>query len=210
MADYSTEEQQAEALRDFWKSNGKTIMFGIFVGIIGILGWQYFQKFRAEKMEESTAQYMSVVEKMKTGYNKNTVDAAEALIEANKGKVYSDMASLNLAALAVEQEKDFALAEKNLRIAAESRDVAVASVAKLRLARVLIQMNRYDEAEKTLASVKEKVYQPSALEIRGDMLLSQGKNDEAKKVYAEALELVKGTQSERLYTVLKIKLDDLN
>ena len=37
------EEQQVEAIKDWWQANGKAVIIGVVVGIGGIVGWRYYQ-----------------------------------------------------------------------------------------------------------------------------------------------------------------------
>ncbi|PAR85254.1 YfgM family protein, partial [Vibrio cholerae] len=40
---YDTEEQQVEAIKDWWKENGKAVIFGAVIGLGGLFGWRYYQ-----------------------------------------------------------------------------------------------------------------------------------------------------------------------
>ncbi|MGU3844696.1 YfgM family protein, partial [Vibrio diabolicus] len=40
---YDTEEQQVEAIKDWWKENGKAVIIGAVVGLGGLFGWRYYQ-----------------------------------------------------------------------------------------------------------------------------------------------------------------------
>lgn len=206
---YSTEQQQAEVLQQFWKKNGKTLLLGVLIGVIGIFGWQGFKKYQLQEMEKSTSQYMFTMEKINADYNDGTVKAVDDLIASNKGTIYADMAALNIAALAIDKKSDYATAEKNLLIAKSSKDSAIANVAVLRLARVLAAEEKYDEAIKELDGVRSKIYKATALEIKGDILLTQGKKKEAQAAYQDAYNIIKGTPEENANKVLKLKLDDL-
>ncbi len=207
---YSTEQQQAEVLQEFWKKNGKTLLLGVLIGVIGIFGWQGFQKYRLKEMENTTTQYMFAIDKINTDYNDSTVKVVEDIIANNKGTIYADMAAMNLAALAVEKKADYVVAEKNLAIAKDSKDKAIAGVATLRLARVLAAEEKFDEAVKVLDSVKSSIYRPVALEIKGDILLAQDKKKEAHDAYQAAFDMLKGTPEEKSNPALKLKLDDLS
>ena len=38
---YSTEEQQVDAIKQFWKDYGSSIIVGAVVGLGGLYGWNY-------------------------------------------------------------------------------------------------------------------------------------------------------------------------
>ncbi|MBQ8706462.1 MAG: tetratricopeptide repeat protein [Succinivibrionaceae bacterium] len=207
---YETEEQQAEALQKFWKENGKTILCGVLIGIAGIFGWQYYKQYQLQQMEKSTEQYIQTFKRISTNYNDATVTAVSDFISQHKSDTYGEIAALNLASQLVDFGGDFEKAERYLKIAEGSGDSAVSSIAKIRLARVQTQLAKYDEAEKTVRSVKAKMYQATVNEILGDIAFAKGDQNAARKAYQAAYDLVKGTNEEKMNVMLKIKLDDLS
>ena len=43
---YNNDEQQAEAIKEWWKENGKAILVGATLGLVGMFGWRYFNEYR--------------------------------------------------------------------------------------------------------------------------------------------------------------------
>ena len=56
------------------------------------------------------------------------------------------------------------------------------------MAGILFEEKNYDEANKVLAAITDKGYEGLKANMQGDVLLAQGKQAEAKKAYATALE----------------------
>ena len=73
------------------------------------------------------------------------------------------------------------------------------------MARVQIALEKYDAALATLASITESAYEARVAEIKGDALLAQGKNTEARQAYQTAAD--KGGLDGN--AILKMKLQDL-
>ena len=207
---YSTEEQQAEVLQQFWKQNGRTILFGVLLGVAGIFGWQYFKQYQLHQMEEQTNQYRIALNNIGRDYNEFTVRGMTEFIEQHKGDSYGAFAALNLASLAADQGRDFDLAAKYLPVAVASPDSAVSSIARIRLARVLTELGRYDQAVSTAKTVSGDLYRPVISELLGDIALARGDRAGARKAYQEAYDLIRGTNDEKMNVMLKIKLDDLS
>ncbi len=207
---YSTEEQQAEVLQQFWKQNGRTILFGVLLGVAGIFGWQYFKQYQLHQMEEQTNQYRIALNNIGRDYNEFTVRGMTEFIEQHKGDSYGAFAALNLASLAADQGRDFDLAAKYLPVAVASPDSAVSSIARIRLARVLTELGRYDQAVSTAKTVSGELYRPVISELLGDIALARGDRAGARKAYQEAYDLIRGTNDEKMNVMLKIKLDDLS
>jgi predicted negative regulator of RcsB-dependent stress response len=60
------------------------------------------------------------------------------------------------------------------------------TVARLRLAGVLLDEKKYDEALKQLDGADAKEFSALVADRRGDILQAQGKKDEAKVAYTQA------------------------
>lgn len=51
---YSTEEQQVDAIKQFWKDYGTSILIGAVVGLGGLYGWNYYSDMKVAKAEEAS------------------------------------------------------------------------------------------------------------------------------------------------------------
>lgn len=75
---YTTEEQQVEAIKKWWRDNGKAVVLGAVIGLGGLYGWRYYQAELETSREQASAQYTQVVNALAAG------DAqAEAQAEAS-------------------------------------------------------------------------------------------------------------------------------
>lgn len=197
--EYSTEEQQVEAIKKFWKENGTAIILGAVIGLGGLWGWRYYNDQRIASQEQASLQY----EQAMTQLEQNQYDKAKSFVSENPDSHYAALASFQLAKQAVDQGNlDEAAAQ--LKLAADKAGVnAMASVAKVRLARVQIQLQAYEEALKTLSSVEAQSFKSLVLELQGDVYVAQDNTEQARSAYSEALQLNAGNN------LLKMKLDNL-
>lgn len=199
MEEYSTEEQQVEAIKKFWKENGTAIILGAVIGLGGLWGWRYYNDQRIASQEQASQQY----ELAMTQLEQNEYDKAKSFVSENPDNHYAALAALQLAQQAAEQGNlDEAAAQ--LKLAADNAGVdALASVARVRLARVQIQQQAYEDALATLASVQTESFKSLVLELQGDVYVAQNNLDQARSAYSEALQLNAGNN------LLKMKLDNL-
>ena len=58
---YDTEEQQVEAIKDWWKENGKAVALGAVVGLGGIFGWRYYQDMQVSAQDAASQAYTSAL-----------------------------------------------------------------------------------------------------------------------------------------------------
>jgi predicted negative regulator of RcsB-dependent stress response len=128
------------------------------------------------------------------------------LVSDYQSTPYAGLAALALAKLDYDAG-DKAGAEKQLRIAMDkARDDAVRHAATLRLARLMLDAGKTDEAL-SLADTKDNDgFESEYAELRGDILLAKGDRAGAQSAYQQA---VKALKPESPYLpLLTMKLDD--
>jgi predicted negative regulator of RcsB-dependent stress response len=86
-----------------------------------------------------------------------------------------------------------------------AKESAVQAIASLQLAGILFEEKNYDEANKALAAISDKGFDGLKASMQGDVLLAQGKNAEAKKAYATALETLDVQGRMHQYTQQKLE-----
>ncbi len=59
---YSTEEQQAEAIKRFFRENGTTIVVGAVLGLGGLYGWKAYNQSQIDSAEAASEAFTQVVE----------------------------------------------------------------------------------------------------------------------------------------------------
>jgi len=201
---YNSDEQQAEAIKEWWKENGKAILIGATLGLVGMFGWRYFNEYRQQQMEEGAVAYEAIVRQLAAGDDK-AFAAAESFVSAHSGDSYGDLAALQLAAAAVKAGKlDVAVAQLQ-QVADKGNSDAVKPLATIRLARVLIEQGKFDEASKRLDGIKSQAYEAIAAEVRGDLFSKQGDNVKALAAYQQAAT----ASGDKVGPELQMKLDEL-
>ena len=197
MEDLSDNERE-EQLRRWWSENWLWIFGGVVLGLGALAGWQYWQKSRFAAAEADEASYIAVLESL----NKKDQDAAAKtagdLRALHPKSPYADQADLALARADVGQQK-FDEAAKRLRAVADSsRDPELRLIAQSRLARVLAEQGKHDEALALLDPAKAGAFAPVFHDIRGDVLAAKGDAAGARKEYEAALAAEAGAEDPRL------------
>ncbi|ENP8452111.1 TPA: YfgM family protein [Vibrio parahaemolyticus] len=199
---YDTEEQQVEAIKDWWKENGKAVIIGAVVGLGGLFGWRYYQDTVIQASETASQSYTTAMNTLQ----EKGVDAqsdVQAFIESNEVKEYSVLAALQLAKAQVEA-KDFAAALEQLKWAqSNTKDAAFSPLISYRIARIETEMGNFDAANTELGKVTDTAWAGRIAELRGDIALRQGDKDAAYAAYTEAQQAADASPT------LQMKLDDL-
>ena len=192
MAAYDLEEQERiDALKDWWAKWGMWIYAAIgafLVGVLAVQGWRYYQKSQGEQAEvlfksvQKTAQ-----ESAASKEPKKLSDAASAIADKFPNAFYSSEAQL-MAAKAAFGANDFTTAKKHLQWVVDKGPSVHANVARVRLASVLAEEKKFDDALKLLDQVKDDAFASMAADLRGDIFASQSRRDEARAAYQIAVE----------------------
>lgn len=167
--DYAqTEEEQIAFLKQWWKSYGLLILWGILLVSALYLGWQYWSMQQARYQEQASQQFMDLVQAMDENNATDVESHVKVLKERYNRTVYSEMAVLMAARLAVDH-KDYEAAKNHLRwiIAHKGSSYPYKSIAQIRLARLLIEEQAFEEAETVLEGIEpEQGYEPMIEELK--------------------------------------------
>ncbi len=201
---YQTEEQQVEAIKGYWQENGNMIIAGIVLGFAGFIGFNYYKDNKLADELAISSSYQTLIESSVTDQKAFSENAAK-FIKENPTTSYASLTALALAKEAAGSQ-NWTVAETQLKAAiASSPTDGIKGIASLRLARVQIQLEQYEQAFTTLAKPLPESFTASVEEIKGDIYLLQGKKELARNAYqvAVASDGLTGSPS------LQMKLDDL-
>ena len=200
---YTTEEQQVEVIKSWWKENGTSVLAGTVIGLVGLFGWRYYNELQQTNQEAASQAYNAMTAQLAKG-DDAALEQAKSFISAHQGDAYAELAALQLAAAAVKAGKLDLAAEQLTQVAANG-DESIKPIAALRLARVLSDQGKADEALAQLGKINNDAFKAQVAEVRGDILQKQGKAEEARDAYQAAAD-AGGLQSS---AELKLKMDDL-
>jgi predicted negative regulator of RcsB-dependent stress response len=180
------EQEQLDDLKHFWNQYGNLITW-FLIAVLGSYaawnGWQYWQRSQAV---QASALY-DEVERAAAGGDIGRVEQAYQDIREKFGRTaYAQQAGLLAGRVLAEQGRTDAAKAALQWVAGEASDEGYRSLARLRLAGVLVQAKAYDEALKQLGSGIAKEFEALAADRRGDIYNLQGQRDQARQEYLKA------------------------
>jgi predicted negative regulator of RcsB-dependent stress response len=185
---YDFEEQERIAeLKAWWEDNRLWVFAAIIAAVAAYAGWQGWRWWSARQAEEAAALYKPVAEAAKGKDVKKITEAAQPLIAKHPGSFYASEAAL-IAAKAAFDAGNLEEARKQLAWALDKGAEVHRGVARTRLAAVLLEQKKYDEALKVLDGNQDPAFAAAVADLRGDVMLAQGRMDEARAAYKLALE----------------------
>ncbi len=196
------EQEQIAELKAFWHDYGRHIAAGLGVALAiyaGWKGWQAWGNNQAGKastiysrleIAEDAAKRTAAVEELKNGYSRTAYAARAALVSANTAFA----------------AKDLAKAASELKWVIENgREAALRDIARVRLANVLMDEKKFDDALAQLKSAEDESFSGLFAETRGDVLALKGDAAGATEAYKQAL--AKLGKDSANYKFVEIKLE---
>jgi len=204
-----TEEEQLAQIKEWWQRNGRPLMLGAVIALVLVFGWQFWQKHQINQAQSASVLYQQL---LTAALESGEVDAAEVSRLGNllkkdfAGTHYAQYGSLFIAKVAVEAGRLDEAASELRAILDKPADKTLDELARQRLARVLAAQDKADEALKLLDGEADKAFAASREELKGDLLVQLGRDDEAHAAYSKAKESL---SQDAAIGGLQMKLDDL-
>jgi len=216
VSDHITEEEQIEAIKRWWKENGRSIVIGVVLAVAGYFAWQGWQTQQQQAREASSVLYSDLMDTANVEPGQQITEDqvlkvkafASTLKETYGDTLYAAEAALVLAKVAVEQN-DFSLAESELTWVIDTEvNLPLALLARQRLAQVFYGQGKYAEALSILDEAEAGSFTAIYSELRGDVFVAQEKTPEAVTAYEQAIEALLEPQQNRS-GIIQMKLDDI-
>ncbi len=206
MATYDLDEQERlDELKAWWKRWGNLVLIGVAVAVAAAAGWRYWQQRALTQGVEAGAVYERLTQSLVSNDVKAAREAGGLLIDQYRGTAYAPRAALVLARINA-GSGDLKSAQAQLEWAlAQAKEPELKDLARLRLAGVQLDQKAYDAALKTLAGSHSDAFAARFDDLRGDVLLAQGKADEARGAYQAAFGKLGDDNPYR--NIVELKLD---
>jgi len=205
---YDLEEQeQLDAIKAWWTDYGKLVMLAVIAALLTIAAFQGWRYYRAQQAERAATLFSQLDQAARANESKRVREIAAQITQSYGSTPYAGMAALS-AAKASFETGELEDARKNLQwVIDKAREEEMRDVARLRLAGILLDEKKYDEALQVLSVKSGEAYAALYADRRGDVLTAQGKNAEARAAYQIAID--KSDQGSQYRRLVEVKLDAL-
>lgn len=203
---YASDEEKAEAIKQWWRENGISVVTGIVLGIAVIIGGRYWFSHQDAQSAEAAAVYFNASQASQND-EKSLTAATDKLMQQYPSSVYSVFGALQSAeitAKAGEFEKAGSYLEwvmDNAKLSAHE------DLARYRLAVLTFEQGNAESALQLLAQSKSTAFASLIAELEGDIQLAQGNAELAGKAYEKAM--ASAEPNDPRQGLLQIKLDDV-
>jgi len=205
--DLLTEEEQIEAAKIFVKENGIWLVVSVLLGAGLVFGYRYYESSHEERALKAAAEFGAMTAAVDKNDRNSARRIAEGIIQTYAGSPYADQAELTLARLFVDEGKIADAAGPLTVVMTSSKDSELKNIARLRLARIQIDLGKPDDAIQTLAGADSASFAARFHEVRGDALFAKKDLSGASAEYRAALTASDARGSDA--ALLQLKISDL-
>ena len=202
---YDLEEQeQIASLKAWWNKYGNLTSWVLIVVLLaysGWTGWNYYVRTQSGH----AAQLFEEQQTAAVAKDNAKVQRAAADMQARfSGTAYAQMSGL-IAAKSAFDANDLAAAKTQLQWVVAHGSDEYQTIAKLRLAGVLLDEKSYDAALQTIASGTVPSFAGAVADRKGDILVAQNKLADARTAYLAALAATDAKNPGRQLIQLKLE-----
>lgn len=204
MSTYRTDDEQVEAIKKWWKENGKSVAGGIVLGFAIIFGWQWWQGYQKGQGEAASLLFDTMRQAARLNQVDKALEDGRRLVGDYPGSAYAGLAALEMARLSYQRgEKDAARGHLQWVMDAAA-DPAIAELARLRMGRLLLDMQDTAALTDLLARPALPAFDGEFAVLRGDLARAQGDAAAARDAYQRAM--LAGVEDQAM---LRMKLVDV-
>ena len=180
------EQEQLDDLKAFWKTYGNLITWALVAALTvfaALNGWKWWQR---EQSIKAAAMYDELDRAAQAGNAQRAGQIFADLKQRYPRTVYAEQGGLLAASVQFASGQSEEAKASLDWVAGNASENEYQTVARLRLAGLLLQAKDYDAALKQLDAAKAPSFAALVADRRGDVLLAQGKPAEARSAYQTA------------------------
>ncbi|MBQ5942940.1 MULTISPECIES: tetratricopeptide repeat protein [unclassified Massilia] len=204
---YDLEEQeQIATFKAFWSKYGNIITWVLILALGSYAAYNFWNSHKRTQAAEASALYDDLQKSLEAKDNAKVQRVAGDIKTKYEGTAYAQMAAL-AGAKAAFDASDLKTTKAHLQWAIDHGNDEYKSVAKLRMAGVLLDEKAYDEAIKLLGTDFLPQFAAEVNDRKGDVLVAQNKLAEARQAYVAALAAMDKNNPGR--QLVQIKLESI-
>lgn len=203
---YASDDEKGEAIKNWWRENGRSVVTGVVLGGAVIFGGRYWINFQQAKTEQAAAMYQQVQFNISEADLTAAEDLTQELMQSHSKTPYAAFAAIELAAEQVRNDQAAAALEYLKWTADKAKLTGQKDLARLRMVRVLVDQGEYEQAMQLAQQSASAGFTSLFAELEGDIHLVQENKAEAYEAYRNAISSMDADDPRKI--LLEMKRDD--
>ena len=201
------EQEQLDQLKHFWNTWGTLISSVLIVVFGSVAAWNGYQFWQNRQGTQASALFDAIETAVQAGDQPRIQQAFSDIQDKYATTVQAGQAALLIAKMQSDQGNADAAKAALEWVVEHTTDDGYKSLARLRLVSLLIEQKSYDEAVQRLSEKFPGEFEAVAADRKGDILMLQGKKQDAVVEYTLAYKsFSEGIEYRRL---VEVKLNAL-
>ncbi len=184
------EQEQLDQLKAFWQQYGNLITWLVIIALAAFGAWNGWNLWQRNQAAKAGLLYDELDRAARAGDLERTTNIFGDMKDRFGRTVFTQQGGLLAAKLAAEKGQTDAARAALAWVADNATEDAYRAAARLRLAGLLFDAKKYDEALKQLDAIDGGVFPALVADRRGDILNAEGKTAEAKAAYEKAWQAI--------------------
>ena len=147
MAENETEEQQLDAIKEWWNKNGNATIIGALLGVGALVGWKGWGSYTEQQYLLASDRYNAMQESILQQDIDAVMVQAQLLKQDYSTTPYAALASLMLAKAHAENVEHQEALDNLQWVVDNAKQETLRAVARLRMIRLHIVEDRLEEAQ---------------------------------------------------------------
>lgn len=180
------DQEQLESLKAFWKQYGNLITWVLILALGAFAAWNGWNWWQRDQGAKAGAMYEELDRAVAAGDADKAARVFADLKDRYPRTAFAQQGGLAAAKLQFDKGQVDAAKASLTWVATNAGEDEYRTVARMRLAAVLAEAKQYDEALKQLDEAKAPSFEALVADRRGDVLLAQGKTEQARVAFQTA------------------------
>lgn len=186
MAEYLSDQEQIEVIKQWWKDYGKFLMIAIIIGVLIGFGWRWWHVHRLNNTLQASQLYQQMLIADAKMDKANSVNLANAIIHDHPKTPYATMANFLLAKDAVVDNHLTQAVQYLQWVIDHGQNPSFRQMARIRMARVLLEQKKNEQALQVLQTIDDKSFMPEINAVKGDIFMAGHELAKARAAYSLA------------------------
>jgi predicted negative regulator of RcsB-dependent stress response len=198
--------EQGEIVKKWLSENGSAIVMGLVIAFGGLFGFKQWQGWQENSRQQAAVEFEVMTDLLSAGQLDAAVANFQNLKDDYAKSPYTSMAALQFARARIAANQAGLAVGLYEYVMENGYPKAMKVVARERLARVLLDQGDAEAAMALLDGATEVTgFESRFAEVRGDVHFDQGRIEQARAAYLEALETLEPGAGDRSHLEMKLE-----